>query len=154
MIIKHTSISDTFKHLLEEQAKLKQRELETPEGEPMFNEDDIISTPHPLMKLLRGIFFIRNITLECFSSRIRLYAAQVLGLTPAKVNSQRGNALKHLKYNDELTYRKFNQFFCGVLGYTIKDITVTIITDDGEEVQYSVSDFAKSKEELTNMKRK
>ena len=108
-------------------------------GTPMFTPDDINKTTNLLSKLLRQIFIQHNITLEYFTAKFKHYAYYELKMHPVTLNTQRYNYIKSLK-DDNITYKRFVETLCGILGMTIEDIGI-VISNGNKKESYKASEF-------------
>jgi predicted nuclease of restriction endonuclease-like RecB superfamily len=95
------------------------------DGDPLFREEDVHNTSHPLMKILRRILVDDKVSKEYITDRYAEYARVVLGETPSRISSGRGNLLSTLARN-EITYKKFVEILECILGYSV-DISVTLV---------------------------
>ena len=110
-------------------------------GTPMFTTEDINKTTNILAKLLRHIFIKHGITVEYFTAKFKHYAYCELKMHPVTLNTQRYNYIKSLQ-EDNITYKRFVETVCGILGMSIEDMEI-VITSGAITESYRVSEAQK-----------
>ncbi len=100
-------------------------------GEQMFKPEEVNATNHPLDKLLRQYFVDNHISEEYFAEKFKLYALKELGMHPTQASNNRSNLTKALKAG-YITFRRFMEVICMVLGNTIDSMTFVIVDDEGD----------------------
>ena len=86
----------------------------------IFTKEDIAKTNHPIAKLLRIILVDNNVTYEIFKIKHHQYC-QSIHIPPSKINSDRNN-LSRAMLDSTLTWTKFEQIVCLILGFSILKI--------------------------------
>lgn len=105
----------------------------------MFNKAKVEESLHPLVRILRHIFYKRRITLDDFST---LYSrlGKELGLHSSKINTNRNNARKALHHSD-ITINLFQYIILNVLRLEIVEYAITVRDQEtGEETIFKSTD--------------
>jgi hypothetical protein len=106
----------------------------------MFDKSQVEAATHPLVRILRHIFYKKKITLDNFST---LYAqhGKRLGLAPHVTNTNRNNARKALNHVEKITFVLFRYILYNVLHEEVVEFSVTIKNlETGELVTYKNTD--------------
>ena len=104
----------------------------------MFKLEDVMSTLHPLARLMRMIMYVNGITHAEFDERHRVYAENA-GFLNVQINYNRNNVKKAM-FRDRLSFAMFEQIVNVVLGYGTQDIVFKLINPTtGEIEEYSLS---------------
>lgn len=106
----------------------------------MFDKDKVNETHHPLVRLIRLIFYKRKITLSIFST---LYAqhGRILGIHSDMTNTNRNNMRKALNRVDSLTFVSFKHLINDILRLEIMEFSVTVKDHEtGETITYGSND--------------
>lgn len=104
----------------------------------MFDKKDVDEATHPLAKLLRMIFYKRNITLDKFSGLFAAHGKR-LGISNSEVATMRENQRKAI-LKDHITFQTFSVILYNILHLDIVDIAITFKDDDGNIVTYKNTD--------------
>ena len=108
-------------------------------GEQMFKPEEVNATNHQLDRLLRQYFVDNHISEEYFAEKFKLYALKELGMHPIQASNNRSNLTKALKAG-YITFRRFLEVICMVLGNTIDSMTFVITDDDGKSQTLSCAE--------------
>ncbi|MBR1987407.1 MAG: hypothetical protein IKA36_00045 [Clostridia bacterium] len=108
-------------------------------GEQMFRPEEVNATNHQLDRLLRQYFVDNHISEEYFAEKFKLYALKELGMHPTQASNNRSNLTKALKAG-HITFRRFLEVICMVLGNTIDSMTFVITDDDGKSQTLSCAE--------------
>lgn len=106
----------------------------------MFDKKQVEESTHPLVRVLRHIFYEKKITLDDFST---LYAqhGKRNGLPPHITNTNRNNARKALNHPDKITFHLFKYILLNVLHLDIVEFAVTIRdTETNDLITYKSND--------------
>ena len=108
-------------------------------GEQLFKPEEINATNHQLDKILRQYFVDNHISEEYFTEKYKLYALKELGMHPTQASNNRSNLTKALKAG-HITFKRFLEVICMVLGNTIDSMTFIFVDNDGHSQTFSVSE--------------
>ena len=105
----------------------------------MFDKSKVEEFSHPLVRLLRLIFYKKKVTLDDFSSKYAQHG-KILGLHPSITNTNRNNARKALQL-ETMTWDFFSKTLHNILRLNIVDFSVTVQdTDTGKLTTYKFTD--------------
>lgn len=107
-------------------------------GELVYKPKDILTTIHPLNKLIRMMFVDQQITDRYLDNMHYTYASS-LGCTPDQINSLRNNFKKNF-VKDAPTFHHFEKVFT-ILKCVIIDFSATILLPTGETVVYQKTPY-------------
>ena len=108
------------------------------EGELLFEPKDITSTSDMLVSTFCRLCVIEHITVKFFTEMFKRYAILKLGRTPQSASNNKTNAIKMLKHEDKISWKKFTEL-TEVLGYRPINITVTFAKINNEEIKVSTT---------------
>jgi hypothetical protein len=114
-------------------------------GTPMFTEQDVYITTHPLARLLRIIFVDNHITKEYFDKAHAEYSKKygfTDELTAVTINSNKNNLLTAIS-KPRITFNVFEQIMTIIFGYKLCNMTCTFETPEGEFKSYKFDDYKK-----------
>ena len=123
-------IKDIFAKTLANTTKVDELEQLKLAGTPMFTDDEINATSWPLDRLIRRLCVENNITEEYFNERYKIYAMKELGMHPAQASNNRSNLTKALKAGN-ITYKRFLEVACMVLGFTVENMVFEFADREG-----------------------
>lgn len=108
----------------------------------MFDKKDVDASMHPLVRLLRLIFYKRNITIDKFYTLFSEHGKR-LGRSVGENNIQRNNMLKVLNKNhDSMTWWFFCYILFSVLCINIEEVKISFRTESGETIVVGSNDEA------------
>lgn len=99
-------------------------------GEQLFKQEEVNATNHQLDRMLRQYFVDNHISEEYFAEKYKLYALKELGMHPTQASNNRSNLTKALKAG-HITFKRFLEVICMVLGNTIDSMTFVITDSEG-----------------------
>lgn len=99
-------------------------------GAPLFVQEEVVASTHPLDVLLRSIFVKKKITKEYFSQQCRKYAIEVMGLMSSAANTPGSNLIRALKQGNISWMRFFEAL--AVLNLSIEDMSIKLSSINGE----------------------
>lgn len=105
----------------------------------MFDKSQVEEATHPLVRILRHIFYKRRITLDDFSTMYARHGKN-LGLAAHMTNTNRNNARKALNHPDKITFVLFNYIMHNILREDVVDHGITIREKDGTLATYKWTD--------------
>ena len=108
-------------------------------GEQLFKQEEVNATNHQLDRMLRQYFVDNHISEEYFAEKYKLYALKELGMHPTQASNNRSNLTKALKAG-HITFKRFLEVICMVLGNTIDSMTFVITDNDGQSQTLSCSE--------------
>ena len=108
-------------------------------GEQLFKSEEVHATNHQLDRMLRQYFVDNHISEEYFAEKYKLYALKELGLHPTAASNNRSNLTKALKAG-HITFKRFLEVICMVLGNTIDSMVFVISDADGQSQTLSCSE--------------
>ena len=156
----NSRIRDIFTKTFANSKKVDELEQLKHIGPPLFSDGEIYATSCHLDRMLRKFCVENNITEAYFAEKFKLYALQELGMDPAQASNNRSNLTKALKAG-HITYKRFVEVICNVLGYVVEEIEYKISDKKGhqqsinfKETNESVSNTTKttqSSEPITNV---
>lgn len=107
----------------------------------LFNKSDVEAAGHPLVRMLRLIFYRNKITLDRFAT---LYAdhGRTLGRSKEMTNIAKNNAQKTLHRDQEdMTWRFFHYILVNVLRLDILEVRVVVrMEKTGELIEIGSND--------------
>ena len=99
------------------------------------NSPDIL-----LVRLLRLIFYIRNVTLDDFSNLYHRYGRR-MSWSQSKIRTMKTNDRDAIGTQDRVTMDRFMKMICGVLCLDIVSLSVIVREEDtGRIITYSSDD--------------
>ena len=108
-------------------------------GEQMFRPEEVNATSHQLDRMLRQYFVDNHISEEYFAEKYKLYALKERGMHPVEASNNRSNLTKALKAG-YITFKRFLEVICMVLGNTIDSMVFVISDADGQSQTLSCSE--------------
>lgn len=124
-------IKDIFAKTLANASKADELEQLKLAGTPLFTDEDITETSWPLDRLIRRLCVENNITEEYFNERYKVFAMKELGMHPTQASNNRSNLVKALKAGN-ITYKRFLEVACMVLGFTIENMVFEFADKEGK----------------------
>lgn len=108
----------------------------------MFDKKDVDAAGHPIVRLLRLIFYRQKVTLDQFSSMYAKHGKRI-GLSPDEINTNKNNARKALAPSkDDMTWRFFHYMLSSILLLDIEEVILVIKLDSGELIEIGSRDKA------------
>ena len=102
-------------------------------GTPLFSKESInVENLNQLDIILRTYMSKKNITASYFSYCFRNYAQTLEGVHPNDIKNRRTNLIRALTTGN-ITFGRFKEAMCEVLGYTLVDMQFTFDTPFGRE---------------------
>lgn len=108
-------------------------------GDQMFRPEEVHATNHQLDRMLRQYFVDNHISEEYFAEKYKLYALKELGMHPTQASNNRSNLTKSLKAG-HITFKRFLEVICMVLGNTIDSMAFVITDAEGQSQTLSCSE--------------
>ena len=81
--------------------------------------------------MIRKLCVENNITEEYFNERYKIYAMKELGMLPNQASNNRSNLTKALKLGG-ITFKRFLEVACMVLGFTIENLIFELADKEGK----------------------
>lgn len=100
-------------------------------GTPFFLPEQLKDVSHPLTLLVRYLFLVEGITLESFVQKFR-GMIEVSNMAPSEMNYSRNNIKRSLK-EDNVSFARL-ETACHICGYDIRDIELTLVHRDTNQV--------------------
>jgi len=91
----------------------------------MFDKKDVEEATHPLVRILRNIFYEKKITLDDFSTMFAQYGKR-MGLAAHITNTNRNNARKALNIPDNMTFLLFQKILLNILYLDMVEFATTV----------------------------
>lgn len=132
-------IATQFANRFEQMVDLDELEQLKAQSPKLFTKDEINESAWHWDRILRKICVENNISVAYFDEKYRLYATLVLGMDSIKTSNNRSNLYKALKAGN-ITYKRFVEVTCGVLGYKIEDLDISFKTKAGEVQRFNLSE--------------
>lgn len=118
----------------------------------MFNKKDVEMSRHPLVRLLRLIFYRNKITLDRFTTLFAEHGKR-MGRPPDMNSTYRNNARKTLSVtHDDMTWRFFHYILSNVLRLDIKEVIIVFKKENGELIEVGSNDPVDKPEGGTQMR--
>lgn len=105
-------------------------------GEPVFTKKDIYETNDFLAKIVRMYFVDQNITYEYLKIMHQIYCESLCMLS-SSINHDRNN-FKRALVKPTMTKPFFERVF-NILGVHIVDVSVTLLTDNKQQLVYRIN---------------
>ena len=124
-------IKDIFAKTLANTTKVDELEQLKLSGTPLFTPEEINATSWHLDRMIRKLCVENNITEEYFNERYKIYAMKELGMLPSQASNNRSNLTKALKLGG-ITFKRFLEVACMVLGFTIENLIFELADKEGK----------------------
>lgn len=131
-------IATRFENRFDQMVDLDELEQLKAQSPKLFTEEEMFASSWHLDLILRKICVENNISVAYFDEKYRLYATLVLGMDSVKTSNNRSNLYKALKAGN-ITYKRFIEVACGVLGFEIKDLDISLTTKTGKVQKFGLS---------------
>ena len=126
----NSRIRDIFTKTFANSKKVDELEQLKHIGPLLFTDAEIYATSWPLDRMLRRFCVENNISEAYFAEKYKLYALQELGMHPTQASNNRSNLTKALKAG-HITYKRFVEVVCNVLGYVVEEMEFKISDKKG-----------------------
>jgi len=105
-------------------------------GKPIFTNEDVNRSPHPIDRILRRICVDRGLTKELWLTKSFEYSLNVQGMLPDQARNKANNSFKAI-LKVQVTLQNFN-YFIKVLGFTGGTFTYRPVDEQGNVEEYTV----------------
>ena len=106
-------------------------------GECLISKKEYQEAKTLLDVVIRKLVIDNNITKEEFSSKFKVLSSVWDGMDSASISNRKGNLYRALK-SGNITFRKFVEFVCGVLGYEMVEVKFTFKKPDGKSYKVNL----------------
>lgn len=114
----------------------------------MFDKSQVEEASHPLVRILRHIFYKKRVTIDEFSTMFIQYGKR-LGLASNQINTNRNNARKALNIANNITFAFFMSIVYNVMHLEVVEFSITVIDPETKElVTYKNTDPVESMQKV------
>jgi hypothetical protein len=118
--------------------------IETISGEPFFKEEDLNGVTDVLVIVLRSVLMSLGVTKEQFAAKHK-ELCEAAGFSQKDIAGKRNNLLNVIKRDDKISWSKLYEILFTVLQYSLKDISIVIGDEKGNEMRYSLDEVRKNR---------
>jgi hypothetical protein len=109
-------------------------------SETLVSEEEVLKGKNHLDTILRKFLVDEQITKKIYDDKFIEYSKRSDGIHPSAIANKKGNLLKAIK-TGRITFKKFIETVCGILGYTLINITITFQRKDGTYYNINLKDI-------------
>lgn len=129
-----SNINDRFKEVVE-----KMVGKDSTVGVPLIDPKDVKNGKNHLDTLMRKFIIDNKISKEVCDEKFRQYSDETDYIPAAALANKKGNLLKTIK-TGRITFRKFIEMTCGILGFKLLNISITFQKPNGQTYKVNLED--------------